>query len=240
MTDVADSLDDVAVYRCLDTSFRFLSDRLDVLELLDHLWSHCLEPAPSGTAQHPIEIVDEPDGWLVGIDGEARATAVPDAMMLERVVWEINRLVRDATRNRALLHSAVVGIDGHGVMLVGVSGSGKSTLALGLCERGATYLSDEIAAVTRGSRTVAAYAKPLTLRRGSWQFAETLYPNSRASVAMLMADMWFVVPPLSARSIEIERIVLLSYEPDKQTEVTRLDPIDGALALCDHTHANYC
>jgi hypothetical protein len=52
-------------------------------------------------------------------------------------------------RELEVLHASAVVIDGGAVAFLGRSGSGKTSLALGLCERGATFLADDVLALER-------------------------------------------------------------------------------------------
>lgn len=54
------------------------------------------------------------------------------------------------------VHATTVGINGHGVMLVGASGAGKSDLALRLIDRGAILVSDDYTDVERVGETLVA------------------------------------------------------------------------------------
>lgn len=57
-----------------------------------------------------------------------------------------------------LLHAAVVGVGGRGVMLVGEGGSGKSTTALACLQAGFDYLGDDYVAVTFDGPTPTAHS----------------------------------------------------------------------------------
>ena len=58
-------------------------------------------------------------------------------------------------RNLLILHSAVVGIDGHGVLIVGHGGTGKSTLTCTCLADGFDFVSDDYCLLTAtGSRKV--------------------------------------------------------------------------------------
>ncbi len=230
--------DGVVAYSALATSFCVLSDRVDVLELVDTLWSPGLQGAPSEVlAEHTIELVDEPSGWLVAVDGEAHATDLHDSLVLERLHWEINELARASAAGRPLLHAACVAIDDVGVVLCGPSGSGKSTMTLGLCERGAAYLSDEIVPLRADDpNLIDSYRKPLSLRRDSWEFAVTMYPNSAASVASLMAETWFVAAPISVPTTRAELLVFVDYQHGVDAEISAIDQADALVALAEQTH----
>lgn len=62
------------------------------------------------------------------------------------------------------IHSGVVELHGRALLLPGRSGAGKSTLTRALVALGATYFSDEYAALTPDGR-VAPYPRALALRQ---------------------------------------------------------------------------
>jgi hypothetical protein len=64
---------------------------------------------------------------------------------------------------RVFVHAGVVGWGGGAIVIPGMSFSGKTTLVAELVRRGATYYSDEYAAIDRHGR-VHPFAKPLSIR----------------------------------------------------------------------------
>src|SRR5438046_2126706 len=133
-------MSDAVAYTALDTVFSVASDNIDVLELLDRLYVHC---RTDREAEHHFEVVSAAYGWALGLDGRGILRDAPEALTLERFAWEVNQLAWGShADDQLLVHAGVVSIDGAGVVLCAGSGRGKSTLVMGLCERGARYLSD--------------------------------------------------------------------------------------------------
>ncbi len=223
----------IATYRVLDTSFCVISDHLDLLQLIDGLYAHC---AVDGVPAHIIEIVSEPDGFCVAVDATVQLRGIAEEALLGRFVWEVNRMVRSTPGTRILIHAAAVEIDGRGVLLCGASGSGKSTLALALVERGARYLSDEIAAIDDVTMTVSAYPKPITLRPDSWEFVTSLFPNCPSEVAGLMRDLWFVVPKSASDETRASLIVLPNQLVGVGAAIAEVGGDAALVALCENTH----
>lgn len=74
-----------------------------------------------------------------------------------------------ASRDFALLHSATLDLDGHGVMLSAHTDTGKTaTILRMLREEGGTFLSDDMSIISPDGR-VFAYPKPLTISHHTLQ-----------------------------------------------------------------------
>ncbi len=221
---------DIAAYGALDTTFCVLSDQPDLLGFIDHLWAHA---RTRRDPEHTIEIVSSAEGWIVAVDGVTTGPACPTALVLARFHWAVNTLARAHPGDSVLLHAASVEIGGRGVVICGPSGSGKSTLALGLCERGAGYLSDEIAAVRRADISVGAYPKPLSLRPGSWPFATTLYPRLPAELVPFIADEWSLVMPVVRADVRAGLLVLLASGGADAGDATPVPRASALVELCE-------
>ena len=224
---------DAAVYRALGTTFSLMSDQLPLLQLLDALWIHC---ETNLVAEHVIEVVSTPDGFVVGIDGVETARHLETSVVVSRVVWEINQLARNSLPDQALLHAALVQINNRGVVVCGASGSGKSTLTAKLVERGAVYLGDEIVPIDNGTPECGAYLKPLTLRPGSWEFVESLVPDCDPDQAEYLRDTWFVTPHAVAPTTTVALVVHTQYSPVVETRGIAIEASENAVALCEQTH----
>ena len=224
---------DAAVYRALGTTFAMMSDQLPLLQLLDALWIHC---ETNLAAEHLIEVVSTPDGFVVGIDGVETARHLETSVVVSRVVWEINQLARNSLPKHALLHAALVQIGDRGVVVCGPSGSGKSTLTAKLVELGAVYLGDEIVAIDNGAPQCGAYLKPLTLRRGSWEFVESLVPDCGPDQAEYLRDTWFVTPRFVASTTTVALVVHTQYSPGAETRGIAIEATENAVMMCEQTH----
>lgn len=231
---LADPFADAAVYAAGPTTFRVLADNGALLELIDGLWQHSRS---SAAAEHTLELLSTPDGYVVGVDGTITASGVDDGTLLSRLVWEINNLVRLTPSSALMIHAATVGISDRGVLICGASGAGKSTFAAALCERGAVYLSDEIAILRADTDVVDAYAKPISLRPESWPLMTSLVADCSAEVAHFMQDTWFIVPPKTQASISLSHLVFVSVSGSSATSISPLDPSSALLLLMEQTNA---
>jgi len=93
---------------------------------------------------------------------------------LEYVVFEIQRRVDQYFQ----IHAGVVSRHGKGVLLIGDSNFGKSTLVLALLKRGFTFLSDELAAISRADGMVYPYPRYLGIRPETLKHLELKIPNT--------------------------------------------------------------
>jgi hypothetical protein len=82
---------------------------------------------------------------------------------LDALERDARHTVAAMSKQRVFIHAGVVGWGGGAIVIPGASFSGKTTLVAELVRRGATYYSDEYAAIDRHGR-VHPFAKPLSIR----------------------------------------------------------------------------
>src|SRR3954463_8359945 len=82
---------------------------------------------------------------------------------LDALERDARHTVAALSPQRVFVHAGVVGWGGGAIVIPGASFSGKTTLVAELVRRGATYYSDEYAAIDRHGR-VHPFAKPLSIR----------------------------------------------------------------------------
>jgi len=89
--------------------------------------------------------------------------------------WGLNWTIGSYAHHLLILHSAVVEMNGCGVLLAAVSGSGKSTLAAELSLQGWRLLSDELALIDRDLRLIPC-ARPVSLKNQSIDVIRSRHP----------------------------------------------------------------
>jgi hypothetical protein len=225
-------MSDAVAYSALGVTFGVASDDVDVLELIDRLYVHC---RISGEPAHAFEIVHDGEGWALGLDGATVLRDAPASLALERFAWEVNQLAWSSSTPGVFVHAGAVRLEGAGVLLCAGSGRGKSTLTMGLCERGARYLSDEIAVLDIERATMHGFARPIALRYGSWPLVERLEPNCPPEVADFMDDVWFLVPPEVERECAVDAIVFPIYDPTVPVRLDRVEPSEAVAILADQS-----
>ena len=113
---------------------------------------------------------------------------------------------------RVFIHAGVVGSSGGAIVIPGASFSGKTSLVAELVRRGATYYSDEYAALDRHGR-VHPFAKPLSIRG-----------DGERSAAELGGVAW-------RRPLPVRAIVEAPYREGARWRPRERPAGEGALAL---------
>jgi hypothetical protein len=158
------------------------------------------------------------------------------------IVWDVNRSAAAASGAHLLFHAGALEADGAGVLLPGTSGSGKSTLTAGLVTRaGLGYLTDELAALDLGGGRLLPYAKPITVKPGSFGVVPELHPDrSPAPGAPPWAgEEWLVaVGGTSGRLVgqpcPPRWVIVPRYERGAPTTLTPLSDTEAFLTLALH------
>ena len=123
-----------------------------------------------GAADHWYSLHTGTEGAVdVTRDGDMLVRGVSAGDAVGWVVWHVNRSAVEAGEEHLLLHAGALEADGRAVVLPGVSGSGKSTLCAALAQAGLAYLSDELVAIDLTTDQVLPYAKPITVKSGSFE-----------------------------------------------------------------------
>jgi len=137
------------------------------------------------------------------------------------------------------LHAAAVERSGQALLVVGPSGQGKSTLSTRLCERGWSFMSDDIAPVRMSSNDVLSFPLAPFRRISSGRRV------ARLDLGTLQKEM-VSIPPHAIRreSATIGEIVFPTYRPRARPKLTRLASGNAAFELLrsytnfiDHKHA---
>lgn len=170
-----------------------------------------------------------PAGWAVHRDGEPCELELMETAVLVHLQWELNRLAIES--RPTAIHSAAVARDGLAALLVGASHSGKTTLAGWLAARhGATYLTDEVAAIDDEGRVIA-FPRPLGVRTDS-PLASLAPPEDATPTARLM-DRERLVPAsvlgaaVSPDPTPIGLLVVPTFTPGVESTVESLDHADA-------------
>ena len=110
-------------------------------------------------------------------DGEPLALDQCPGDALGWLVWDVNRSAAEASGHHLLFHAGALEANGTGVLLPGASGSGKSTLVAGLARAGLGYLTDELVALDMARGQLLPYAKPITVKAGSFAVLADMDPD---------------------------------------------------------------
>jgi hypothetical protein len=183
-----------------------------------------------GQGAAPVDLYE--DGELI-----ERSTA---AMVVEHLIWRLNRHVVETSKRYLLLHAAAAQRGAVGAVFPAPSGSGKTTLVAGLVRAGLHYLTDEAAAIDPETGLLEPYPKPLSVETGSWTALSDIVPDRPAELGLAMATQWHV-EPASIRADAIgsrcrpRLVVSPTYVEDATTELTPISRAEGVALLAQNS-----
>lgn len=185
---------EVRLYRVLETTMalRVSCASSDLTDALFAMLAHMHAPEDSGGAVTDVTLTLEvaADGTWSLTDATGRVAA--HGRRLDGIGPGVKQCFREYAidRHDFLLnaHAAAVEFARGCVLLPACAGSGKSTLAATLISEGATYLSDELAPLDRGTLAVRPVPLALTIKDGSLEPLRTRYPHLDALPAYVRED----------------------------------------------------
>ena|GEM_PF-7065954 len=139
---------------------------------------------------------DGDDTWQV-IEGDAllRHCHTLDELQAYLVWLIVSRAVERLGSDHLLFHAAAISVGQAGIILPANSGSGKSTLTAALVAAGATYFSDEIAAIEAGAGSLVPFPKAIKLEPDTLPVLSSRYPEL-ADRRLLDRRATYVRPPV--------------------------------------------
>ncbi len=137
--------------------------------------------------------------------------------VLATLETDLHRYTAEATCDMTFLHAGVVGWQGSAIVVPGRSLSDKTTLVREMLRLGATYYSDEFAAVD-DSGLVHPFARPLGIREHP-SFAQTKYTAEGLGAAS------------GVKPLPMGMAVICKYEAGAQWRPVPLSQGQGALEL---------
>ncbi|MFO1293598.1 MAG: HprK-related kinase A [Rubrivivax sp.] len=162
-------------------------------------------------------------------DGDPVFDPLPLLHALPLAEWALNWCVSTYAHQHLVLHAAVVERDGRAAILPAPPGSGKSTLCAALVHRGWRLLSDELALLSLADRSLAALARPVSLKNESIElisrfapqavFSEPTVDTRKGTVALLKAP-----PAHVARAAEPARAAWIVFPRYESGAGPRLEP----------------
>jgi hypothetical protein len=161
-------------------------------------------------------------------------------MVVEHLIWRINRHVVETSGRYLLLHAAAAQRGDFGVVFPAPSGSGKTTLVAGLVRAGFHYLTDEAAAIDPASGLLEPYPKPLTVETGSWTVLSDIVRDRPAELGRALAAQWHV-EPTSIRTDAVgsrcrpRLVVSPMYDAEADTELIRISRAEGIALLVQNS-----
>jgi hypothetical protein len=196
------------------TNRREAHDRL--LEILPPGWRPCAE----ANVDYRLAILgDEHGSYAAENDGTLMINSVSLDVALQTLDSAMRMRIARQSPDRIFIHAGVVGHARGALLVPGSSFSGKTTLVAALVRAGATYYSDEYAALDYDG-LVHPYPKPLSLR-GEDQQQRDHHVESLGGTP-------------GHHALPVRAVVITTYRPGTKWAPQPIQAGNGALALVAH------
>lgn len=203
-----------------------------------------LTPAPERPAHHSAFVRRLEDGRLhARFDRVALAAGercAPGVTSAYYALKEIFARFAAAIPNSVAFYSALVAIDGRGVLLAGPASSGKTLLALHLSDRGARLLGDTTALIGLRNGTVRALPRRASVRDSSLPFLpdgwRATIENSPHVTQTVSGRMWYAIGDPDGSEYPLEAVVLLK-ERSQKAQMSSIDCVQALPALLQRAYS---
>lgn len=118
------------------------------------------------------------------LDGQNQFLSLPRAQALPLLEWGLNWCIASHGHSYVVLHAASLERDGRAIIMPGPPGSGKSTLCAALVLDGWRLLSDELTLVSLEDGTLAALARPISLKNAAIDIIKSRCPDAVFSASV--------------------------------------------------------
>jgi hypothetical protein len=239
-------------YEVLGAALAVRSDVPEILERVHGTYTAFVRPAgtaPSGDGT-TVTARRRGNGAIEVHDTDSPATLVwtVDEAVIE-VMARIVRCLHPRFHEHGLMtiHAASLSHPKGALILSGQTGHGKTTLALGLASAGLGLLSDELAVVADGTRTVVPYRRSLHVRPGTPELVPALsYLHDRPrhmlgggiEWTVSPAELEAVLPGCLGEPSELTHVLLLG-ERSHASGSPVITPIPSAMAAVELLAGTY-
>ena len=226
--------------RLLDFDVAIHSDDHEVVSLVNDLYAPL---RTTGRAQHALLLGTAArggrPGYFAALDGEMIVRTPARSVAFAHLVFEANQQAIGLTRDLVRVHAAAASFGHQAVILPGPMGAGKSTLVAGLMARGATYLTDEVAALDPATGLVLPYPKPLSLGPAPALLKPIEWEPSTTARSYLGAGgvvpAHVLGPSIADSGVPLGLVVLPRYVPSAPTEIVRISQAEALASVAAHT-----
>ena len=178
---------------------------------------------------------------LFKFDGLARFRPLPASQAFPLLEWGLNWCVTAQCHQYLIIHAAVVEREGRALLLPAPPASGKSTLCAALVARGWRLLSDELALIELGRRSVVPMPRPISLKNRSIDAIASFWPDAAIGDVVpdtLKGSVAHVRPPVDSvrragEAAVAAWVVLPRYAQGEATELAPLPKCEAFMRLVD-------
>lgn len=170
------------------------------------------------------------------VDGSFPFKPLPYAQAAAFFEWGLNWCIGSNANQFAIIHAAVVELNGQAFIFPGTPGSGKSTLCAAMVSRGWRLLSDEMTLLSMADGLAYPVPRPVSLKNQSLDVIRKFAPD--AVIGPIVFDtvkgtVGHMRPPdssveLSATPAKPAKVIFPKY---KQGHITELRPLSKARTL---------
>jgi hypothetical protein len=140
------------------------ADDPSVLARVQHHFQHLLSPDSTDVVA-ALEVRRKGTGYRLLGSVAAEATEGSLSQVLSSLFYEIVVRLIDSQPNLLWLHAGAAAYGDRAVLVSGASGCGKSTLVTSLCQRGWSFLSDDVIPLDLATFTVLPFPQMPMVRR---------------------------------------------------------------------------
>ncbi len=115
----------------------------------------------------PLLVTIDPDGrYATGTlrGGPQWSVALPQHGWLSVLAGQVVASATALFQQFLFIHAGAIGLNGHGLVIVGESGAGKTSTVGALVRNGGVYFSDEVALLEPVSRTIHPFMFPMAVK----------------------------------------------------------------------------
>lgn len=214
--------------RLLETVVEIRAEEDEAARLLDLLWKEMAAGDSTAPARVYEVARDVEGGWRATSDEGIEAIHETLWGLTDALRYRMLELCEERLQGFVTLHAAAVAHGDELVLLAGESGAGKTTLTLALLDAGWTYLSDDLAPVSRDTALVHPFPKPLGVKdAATFESVRDAYPDPAGAPGgsfLVPPSRWKVATePLRARALLFPR-----YDAGASLDVEELTAGKGA------------
>lgn len=212
-------------FKFFNLSFVFQSNSFEVLEFFKRLYGYFLLIGGKDSDHHESSFLIERDpstGNLTLRCNQEDPITIPNSPNAFQLVDSIifNHIVT-RVKTHFLIHALSLSFEEEGLILSGPTGVGKTTLGLELIQRGFRFLSDELAAITRGPHLVDPFPRALNVRKKTLKLFNNLDLSTLGSTLPLDDQRYLInVEKVSGGVIgttcKARFLIFLSTRPDSK------------------------